>query len=101
MEKLWTATEVAKYLGIDEQHVDALVREGKLTGYKLGGQFLRFRPDQVEALKPAVAARAAPLPPAPAPSWADRAREFVYFNDFYIISAGLLLALAGYLISLG
>ena len=101
MEKLWTATEVAEYLGINEQDVDALVREGRLTGYKLGGQFLRFRPDQVEALKPAITTR--PIPPStvPASSWGDTAREFLYFNDFYIVSACLLIALAGYLFSLG
>ena len=101
MEKLWTATEVAQYLGIGEQDVDQLVLDGRLTGYKLGGQFLRFRPDQVEALKPAIATRALPAAPVAAPTWLDRAKEFVYFNDFYIISAGLLLALVGYLLSLG
>lgn len=101
MEKLWTATEVAKYLGINEQDVDALVRDGRLTGYKLGGEFLRFRPDQVEALKPAVAEGAMPAATAAAPTWMDQAKEFLYFNDFYIISAGLLIALVGYLISLG
>ena len=51
MEKLWTTGEVARYLGVNEVDVEHLVRQGRLTGYKLGGQFLRFRPDQVEALK--------------------------------------------------
>lgn len=101
MEKLWTATEVAKYLGIDEQDVEALVRDGRLTGYKLGGQFLRFRPDQVEALKPAVPKRDTPTAPAAAPSWLDRVKEFVYFYDFYLVSAALFLVLTGYLLSLG
>lgn len=101
MEKLWTATEVAKYLGIDEQDVEALVRDGRLIGYKLGGQFLRFRPDQVEALKPAVPKRATPAAPVVAPSWLDRAKEFMYFYDFYLVSAVLFLVLTGYLLSLG
>ena len=50
MEKLWTTSEVAAFLGIEETEVERLVQDGKLTGYKLGGQFLRFRPDQVESL---------------------------------------------------
>ncbi len=54
MEKLWTTAEAAQYLGITEVDVEQLVREGKLTGYKLGGQFLRFRPNQVEELKGAI-----------------------------------------------
>ena len=51
MEKLWTMGEVAQCLGINDIDVEELVRQGKLTCYRLGGQFLRFRPAQVEALK--------------------------------------------------
>jgi len=65
MEKLWTIAEVAKFLGINEVDVEQLVREGKLTGYKLGGQFLRFRPEQVHALKGTIRFRPNPGGPAP------------------------------------
>ncbi len=96
MEKLWTATEVAQYLGITEADVEQLAREGRLTGYKLGGQFLRFRPEQAEALKTRMAFR-----PVRATvrrrSRVDRLREAVYFYDFYLVSAGLLAAVAVYL----
>ena len=115
MEKLWTTTEAAQYLGLTESELGQLVQEGKLTGYKLGGKFLRFRPDQVKALKPTLSARrtASPGPPgtlagagahAAVPqtlSWQARLRDFVYFYDLYLVSGGLLAGLVLYLIASG
>ncbi len=101
MEKLWTMTEVARYLNITDRDVEGLVKEGKLTGYKLGGKFLRFRPDQVEALLGRVAPRAQD-DPARAPSTEparSRVREFFYFYDFYLLSAVLLASVVIYLIA--
>ncbi len=104
MEKLWTIKEVAQMLGIGEGDVEQLVREGKLTGYKLGGQFLRFRPNQVEALKGTLHFRrhvgsSAAAPDAHAAT--NRARDFIYFHDFYIFSGGLLAVLLFYLVVAG
>ena len=103
MEKLWTTAEVAKYLGIAEADVEQLVHQGKLTGYKLGGQFLRFRPDQVEALKGTIRFR-----PSMARSnardtegWWNHLHDFVYFYDFYIVSAACLAVLIVYLMASG
>ena len=103
MEKLWTASEVAKYLGITEVDVEGLVREGALTGYKLGGEFLRFRPDQVQALKGTIRFRPGSKTPAGArqDSPVNLLRDFVYHYDFYIVSATLLAALVVYLIASG
>ena len=103
MEKLWTVAEVARYLGLDEAAVESLVREGRLTGYQLGGQYLRFRPDQVKALRGKVTHGAGSSFPSKAGSsgWTHRAREFFYFYDFYIISAILLAFLLGYLMVTG
>ena len=100
MEKLWTISEVAKFLGIEEADVEQLVRQGKLTGYKLGGQFLRFRPDQVQPLKQHVSMSPLATRPAARPtrSWFAFARDVFYFYDFYIISAALLAVMVVYLI---
>ena len=103
MEKLWTTSEVAKFLGINDIDVERLVQQGKLTGYKLGGQFLRFRPDQVQALKTMMRFRrstTASTVPAVAP-WPQQAKDFFYFYDFYLVSAGLLAVLVMYLIAAG
>ena len=103
MEKLWTTTEVAQFLGIAEGAVEQLVRSGHLTGYKLGGQFLRFRPDQVEALK----GRGAFQLPTDSSvvrhtnGWLAQVGDFFYFYDFYVVSASLLAFLLVYLIVSG
>ena len=101
MEKLWTTSEVARFLGIVEDDVEQLVRDGKLTAYKLGGQFLRFRPDQVEGLKGTVAlrARAEAVQTVAPRTWVDRLKDAAYFYDFYLISAVLLAGLILYLVA--
>ncbi|MDP3722102.1 MAG: helix-turn-helix domain-containing protein [Candidatus Omnitrophota bacterium] len=106
MEKLWTTAEVAQCLGLQEPEVEQLVRQGTLTGYKLGGQFLRFRPDQVEALKREMRAgtlqvesstgRTTSRPPAES-RW-SRMRDTLYFYDFYLASAALLMIVTLYLL---
>ncbi len=102
MEKLWTTSEAARFLGVHEGDVEQLVKAGKLTGYKLGGQFLRFRPDQVKALKEqgATAPRPEPAPPL-RERRLERLLDAWYFYDFYILSFVLLAALVIYLISSG
>ena len=103
MEKLWTTSEVSKFLGINDIDVEQLVQQGKLTGYKLGGQFLRFRPNQVQALKAAMRFRrstTASAAPATA-AWPQQLRDFFYFYDFYVVSAGLLAVLIVYLVATG
>ncbi len=103
MEKLWTTSEVAQCLGVTEVDVEELVRQGKLTGYKLGGQFLRFRPGQVEALKGAVAFRPYVGKPTArgAGAWRQRMQDFLYFYDFYLVSAAFLAVLLIYLVAAG
>ena len=83
--------------------MEQLVREGKLTGYKLGGQFLRFRPNQVEALKGTIRFRPSTkkLPAQSTDPWIQRVRDFLYFYDFYVVSAALLAVLMVYLIASG
>ena len=99
MEKLWTTSEVARYLGINEVDVEQLVRAGQLTGYRLGGQFLRFRPSQVETLKGTVRFRQnrASADLIERRPRVDRLLDFFYFYDFYLVSAGLLAGMLVYL----
>ena len=101
MERLWTAAEVAKCLGVDEGEVERLVREGALTGYRLGGEYLRFRPDQVKSLKGKVTTPSRPAVPLAREPWSQRLHEFLYFYDFYLVSAVLLAALVVYLLAVG
>ena len=100
MEKLWTTSEAARFLGVNEAVVEQLVQQGRLTGYKLAGQFLRFRPDQVQELKAqGVLASTTVAPVAARRGWAEKTRDFIYFYDFYLLAFVLLAALIIYLIS--
>lgn len=103
MEKLWTTAEVAAFLGIAEADVEELVKRGTLTGYQLGGRFLRFRPDQVEALKATFdPAALQPFQAARRPRrWLNDLRDFFYFYDFYLVSATLLAVMVIYLLAAG
>ena len=103
MEKLWTTSEAARCLGVEEREIDRLIRDGKLTGYKLAGQFLRFRPDQVKALRAQLQPQPAPATavaePPPAERWRDKLRDTWYFYDFYLLSFILLAGLVLYLVA--
>lgn len=99
--KLLTAEEVAQRLGVDVSEVNVLVATGKLAAYRLGGQFVRFRQDEVETLVRGARPRAKRprrAPHAPAAGWGERLREFVYLHDFYLMAALLTLLLIAVLI---
>lgn len=50
-EKLMTIREVAEYLKITEDEVKRLVDGGEIMAYRIGGTFLRFRKEQIDAVK--------------------------------------------------
>ena len=84
-----TAEEVKNFLEVDQPLFDQFLKEGKLHAYKIGGTYLRFRKEDVLNL------RAQRMPKKPRHGKASllaRAGDFWRFNNFYIIS--LLIALA-------
>ncbi|MCM8790387.1 MAG: helix-turn-helix domain-containing protein [Candidatus Omnitrophica bacterium] len=50
-EKLLTIAEVAAYLKISEEEVKRLVDMGEIPAYRIGGSFLRFRKEQIDAIR--------------------------------------------------
>lgn len=50
-EKLLTIREVAENLRISEEEVKRLVDIGEIPAYRIGGTFLRFRKEQIDAIK--------------------------------------------------
>ena len=50
-EHLLNIREVAAYLGVSEEEVKRLVDVGEMPAYKIGDSFLRFRKEQVDAVK--------------------------------------------------
>ena len=76
-EKLLSIKEVAECLKISEEEVKRLVDAGEIPAYKIGDTFLRFRKEQIDAIRseiseieekePVPAGRAVPDKPAHAP----------------------------------
>lgn len=50
-EKLLSIREVAEHLKISEEEVKRLVDIGEIPAYKIGGTFLRFRKEQIDAIR--------------------------------------------------
>ena len=89
--KLLTIRDVAKELGITEQEVIDLAEEGKIPAYKVGGVYLRFKPEQVQEAKRRLSRRS--QKGAVKASFIERVEDFFYFNDFYILSLLIIIAL--------
>ena len=112
-EKLLTLRELSEYLGITESRIRTLVDEKSLPAYRIGGELLRFRKEQIDAMRSEIDSRvtdadrispgspAAPVAERPKISNVsfigdtaeDRIRDFFHFNDFYIVSAVLIVIL--------
>jgi len=103
-EKLLTQSEAAAYLGITEEEVVALTKKGDLPAYRIGGAFLRFRREQLDAIRREVLPRRKEKPVSPAQhsrreeahaagSFSEALADFFYFKDFYIVSACLVIIL--------
>jgi excisionase family DNA binding protein len=92
-EKLLTIRDVAILLGISEKEVMDLAESGTIPAYKIGGVYLRFRREQVEAFRKKKAGTlSAPRAPAPYPL-NERVSDFFYFNDYYILVTLIVIIL--------
>ncbi|MDP3791792.1 MAG: helix-turn-helix domain-containing protein [Candidatus Omnitrophota bacterium] len=123
-EHLLNIKEVADYLGVSEEEVKRLVDMGEIPAYKIGDSFLRFRKEQIDAVKSEIGDvekkdpnrveiklddKGKPTHPytdlendiklkEPVISQydytvAEKARDFFYYNDFYILSAVVVAVL--------
>jgi len=90
-EKLYTLHDAAKYLSVSDEEVRLLVREGRLVAYKIGGAFLRFKKLDLDAIKPDLKDLLSQSLPDDY-SLSERIKDFIYFNDFYIASGVIILA---------
>ena len=113
-EKLMTLRELSEYLRVPEDRLAKLVEDRVIPAYRIGGELLRFRKEQIDAMKREIDAHVGGFPrhklPTSAQSsskksarsgiecrnnFSETVSDFFYFNDFYILSAaiaGILLA---------
>ena len=99
-EKLLTIREAAAFLGISEKAVIELSERGVIPGYKIGGVYLRFKQEQLKAIRISpetleiIKESNVKENYVPAHrSIADRLADLVYFNDFYFFCLVLCLLL--------
>jgi len=92
-EKLLTIREVSILLGISEKEVIDLAEVGTIPAYKVGGVYLRFKKDQIEAYRHKNKATLHKAFTAEKDSPGEWINDFLYFNDFYILSALLIIIL--------
>ena len=87
---LLTEEEVRSYLSVDPSELKQLIRRGKLTEYRVGGSFTRYRKEEVVALR---SGRKFQLPDQLERSWFEKIRDFWnYYNTYILLS--ILVALA-------
>ncbi len=106
-EKLLTLEEAAQRLGCPANDVEAMVREGTLPSFRLGGSLIRVRLRDVEAFSQRALNRQ-PLPSAPDTRSAvrqvllfwTRVVDFLHFNDFYLVAFLVILTLLAIIFAL-
>ncbi|RKY41319.1 MAG: hypothetical protein DRP85_06670 [Candidatus Makaraimicrobium thalassicum] len=112
-EKLLTLRELSEYLQISEEKIISLANSKVIFAYNLGGEFLRFRKGQIDAIRSEIDSRVSEADRIVVSetrkkvkerfeslndgrrgnTFRDRIADFLYFNDFYIISAVLITVL--------
>lgn len=90
-EKLLTIRDVSLILGITEKEVIDLAQEQLIPAYRIAGLYLRFKRHQIEDYK-----RKHKISPTAEReqedySLRDRLSDFLYYNDFYILSFLIVL----------
>ena len=71
---------------------------GAIPAYKVGGVYLRFKKDQIDGVKDKIMPNQALVSIEGTTS--ERIRDFVYHNDFYILSLVVIFFLLYFIVKL-
>ena len=94
-EKLLTLQEAARRLSLPADDVEVMIREGRLPSFRLAGNLLRLKLQDVETLR---LKRQRSRPGSP--RLLERISDFFYFNDFYLLVFLILLTLLAIILTL-
>ena len=83
-EKLITVREASLELGISEKKIIELADKNSIPSYRLGGEFLRFRKEEILRLR-TIVRKDLDITDEKV-STREFLYDFFYFNDFYIAS---------------
>ena len=86
-----TVRETSQILGVSEKKVMDLIEARKLQAYRIADQFLRLKRAEVTQIRSSGEIVSEHVQHEY--SSAERLRDFLYFNDFYIITAVIILVL--------
>ena len=97
-EKLLTIREAAQYLGVAEKDIIDLSQKGVIPAYKIGGVYLRFKKEQLDAVRDIIE----PTTKEDYVEYSFRGKlsDFFYYNDFYILSLLIISVLIYHIFSL-
>jgi len=90
-EKLFTTREVSPVLGISEKDVIGLANKNIIPHFKVAGEFLRFKKEDILKVESAIKKKYN-IPEKKERSL-EQVKEFIYFNDFYLVSAMIIVVL--------
>lgn len=94
VEHLLNIRETAEYLGLSEKRIKELVDQGKIPAYRIGGAFLRFKKTQLDIIRATlreIAKNSHDGIVVPEPGRFDDIKDFLYYNDFYILSVVVII----------
>ena len=89
--KLLNIRDVAKYLNITEKEVIELAESGAIPAYKVGGVYLRFKKEQLDGIKHKIKPNQSLI--SIEGTTFEKTRDFIYHNDFYILSLVIIFSL--------
>ena len=92
-QKLLTVRDVSTLLGISEKEVINLAESGTIPAYKIAGVYLRFKREQVLEFQKSDKVSVEKIHVPQKYTFKDKASDFFYFNDFYLISFSVIAAL--------
>lgn len=92
-EKLLTIREAASILDVSEKEIMELAERGDIPAYKIAGVYLRFKKEQILDYKKSLKPLWDKAEEQKKYSIQDRISDFFYFNDFYILSALIIMSL--------
>ncbi|MFB3919932.1 hypothetical protein BU251_04980 [Candidatus Velamenicoccus archaeovorus] len=96
--KLLTIREVASYLNITEKEVVELAESGVIPAYKVGGVYLRFKKEQLDQVRPGIKPNQSLV--TIEGTLIEKVRDFIYHNDFYILSLIVIFFLLYFIVKL-
>jgi len=83
--------EAAQTLGISEKKIMDLIDGSRLQAYRIAGQFLRLKRSEVISLQ--ASGKVVEETTQYKYTAAERFKDFLYFNDFYIASLSIIALL--------